>query len=122
MAFATADDLATFMGTTKVNLPAEAERMLARAELILNTICSQPKDPVTNDVYVTDEEYAANMKIAVCLQCEYWIESDMWSGVVSISTSFSINSVKVGNIPIISPLAFALVVQQGYVYRGAGMV
>lgn len=74
-AYATTEELSSFLGVAEGLLPADASRLLLRASTLIDSIPTLRNfsiDAVTG--IPTDGDVAAAMRDAVCAQVEYWFE------------------------------------------------
>jgi hypothetical protein len=69
VSYATAADVAAFLGIAEEALPADIARSLDRASEEVDTIC------LPNVIDITDTYQAAAARSAVCGLCEYWINN-----------------------------------------------
>lgn len=123
MAYATRDDLQTYVGAG-VTLPdeAEADRLLARASEVVDEAALGRVNP-------TDPVHAAAARKAVCAQVEYWLQQDETVDVTGQVASYSIGSLSISygsggresRAGGLAPRARRHLLLAGLLYRGVGV-
>lgn len=114
ISYALAADVASFMGKTEAELPANIESLIAKAS-----------DLITNSIMIeitTDHTQALNK--ATCAQVEYWIESGDQVQNSGQIQSYSAGSTSVtyankgSSNKVISSRARSYLARNGLLYRG----
>lgn len=73
--YATAAELATFLGVSQGNLPSDVDRMLERASTLIDSISTLRAFDVDSGTNLpVDGDVAVAMRDAVSAQVEYWFE------------------------------------------------
>ena len=120
-AYATSENLATFLGIEVAALPSAAERLLARAtEDIVEATLS--RIDLTIDAHVDAAERAT------CAQVEYWIENGEDVALIgSVRSKLAGRSMQVfigseGGNPRLAPRAKSILRSAGLLNRGAALL
>lgn len=122
MAYATKDELATYLDVDKTEIEGDVDRLLDRASDLIDYHTLNRID--TDD---TDQEEAA--KNAVCAQFEYWSEIGDELGIMQQIGQMSIGEFSFGgaesdsqaNITRLAPRAKQYLMLEGLLYKGVSM-
>lgn len=113
MNYATKDDLIEYLGISGVNMPSDIERLIKRAEDLID---------YATFYMITPGEGA---KKATCAQVEYWLEMDETVDIVGAIESFSLSQFSINygenKMPVLAPRARRILLRTGLLYRGVGV-
>lgn len=112
MAYANTTDLATYLGISEADLPADATRQLQRASELLD---------YTTMGRTTATENADAAKSATMAQVEFWMEAGEESDIYGAKNfrSHSIGGISIqGRISELAPRAKRILSVEGLLYRG----
>ena len=113
--YATTTDLAEYLFVTEDNLPADAERLLARASELVGSLVKRNYNPAI-------AAHTEAVKMAVCAQVEYWLsvgEDAAFSRNVQSETHSKVSTTYfAGGRPEIAPRAYRFLLDAGLLYAG----
>jgi len=117
MIYATADQVAEYLAKEASALPADIDRLLARASKMVDT-------RTLNRIDSTDADHLSAAQEAVCAQIEYWIENNEeteFSGPIRSQMAGKTLTVYAGNgNPRLAPRAKDALLLAGLLYSGVG--
>ena len=86
--YATKADLAEYMGKKEDELPAGVDVLIKRASEIVCIAMRENYDP-------SNDEHVEAAKLAVCAQCQDWIEREVSAVAVNNIASFSLGELSI---------------------------
>lgn len=111
--YATTTDLAEYLFVTEDNLPADAERLLARASELVGSLVKRNYDS-------TVAAHVEAVKQATCAQVEYWLEvGEVFDNNVQSETHSKVSTTWfAGGKSELAPRARRFLLDAGLLYAG----
>jgi hypothetical protein len=129
--YATAADVAAFMGITEGELPSNIAKLITDAQDLIDYITFNRLELYIVDDVIDDEDLVDPVKYATCAQIEYWINTSDASDITGAPiSSYALGTLKVqfggasggtgsiGGSGLVAPRVNRYLSHTGLMYRG----